>query len=148
MESKSKDKKIKNQNKEKNGNNFIQNESKKNSINKNTQVYTSNIKTIKNSIKDENKFENNKNKIYSQNKRYELSNSRKEALNKINKKIKNKKLSFTQLHQKSPVKEIKEPTQKTVYLKKIKSVGDIEMISDNITLIMNLLYLMNYLLSK
>ena len=51
------------------------------------------------------------------------------------KKIKNKKLSFTQLHQKSPVKEIKEPTQKTVYLKKIKSVGDIEMISDNITLI-------------
>ena len=51
------------------------------------------------------------------------------------KKIKNKKLSFTQLHQKSPVKELKEPTQKTVYLKKIKSVGDIEMISDNITLI-------------
>ena len=51
------------------------------------------------------------------------------------KKIKNKKLSFTQLHQKSPVKEIKEPTQKTVYLKKIKNVGDIEMISDNITLI-------------
>ena len=88
MESKSKDKKIKNQNKEKNGNNFIQNESKKNSINKNTQVYTSNIKTIKNSIKDENKFEINKNKIYSQNQKYELSNSRKEALNKINKNIK------------------------------------------------------------
>ena len=114
--------KIKNQNKEKNGNNVIQNESKKNSINKNTQVYTSNIKTIKNSIKDENKFENNKNKIYSPNQKYELSNSRKEALNKINKNIKKefKFEGFNGLKQFRNKSREKEGTEKlnNIFLKK------------------------------
>ena len=51
------------------------------------------------------------------------------------KKLKNSGLSFTQLNSKKSLKQSKEPIQKTIYLKKIKSVGDIEMISDNITLI-------------
>ena len=53
----------------------------------------------------------------------------------VSKKLKNSGLSFTQLNSKKSLKQSKEPIQKAIYLKKIKSVGDIEMISDNITLI-------------
>ena len=50
----------------------------------------------------------------------------------VRSKIKN---SLTIFQNKKSLKETIEPLQRKIYLKKIKSVGDIEMISDNITLI-------------
>ena len=52
--------------------------------------------------------------------------------NSVRSKLKN---SLTIFQKKKTLKETMEPIKKKIYLKKIKSVGDIEMISDNITLI-------------
>ena len=102
MESKSKDKiKIKKQDKEDNESNYkeknLNKENKKNlinNINTNSKV-SNNIKTIKNitNINNEennviNEIETKINNNYNTNKKYELTKSRKEALNKINNNIK------------------------------------------------------------
>jgi len=94
MESKSKDKVLKRQDKEENEINIkeknLNKENKKNVIN-NINIYSqasNNIKTIKNVTNINNEDNNVQNNFYSLNKKFELTNSRKEALNKIDNNIK------------------------------------------------------------
>ena len=63
-----------------------------------------------------------------------LTFQQKDSSNNSSRKSKVKN-TLSIIHGKKTVKETIEPLQRNVYLKKIKSVGDIEMISDNITLI-------------
>ena len=63
-----------------------------------------------------------------------LTFQKKDSSNNSSRKSKVKN-TLSILHGKKTIKETIEPIQRNVYLKKIKSVGDIEMISDNITLI-------------
>ena len=94
MESKSKDKVLKRIDKEDKEINYKEknlNKDNKNNVINNINIYSqasNNIKTIKNVTNVNNEENIVQNSIYSLNKKYELTNSRKEALNKIDNNIK------------------------------------------------------------